>query len=69
MISPCKTCENRGCGSYHDECEKYKEYRVAKDEECNDRTAKFLVEEDVRARIKSMGKRRNSNGIWRCHKK
>lgn len=24
--APCKTCENKGCGSYHDECEAYQEY-------------------------------------------
>ena len=25
--SPCKDCENKGCGSYHDKCEKYAGYK------------------------------------------
>ena len=24
--APCLNCERRGCGSYHDECEKYKAF-------------------------------------------
>lgn len=24
--APCIECEKKGCGAYHDECEKYKEY-------------------------------------------
>lgn len=24
--SPCKDCERKGCGSYHDECKVYQEY-------------------------------------------
>ena len=24
---PCRNCERRGCGSYHDECPKFKAYR------------------------------------------
>lgn len=26
-IPPCGKCERKGCGAYHDKCEKYKEYR------------------------------------------
>lgn len=26
MICPCKDCENKGCGTYHDQCEKYQQY-------------------------------------------
>lgn len=25
--APCKDCPAKGCGSYHDECEKYIEYQ------------------------------------------
>lgn len=26
MICPCKDCENKGCGVYHDQCEEYQKY-------------------------------------------
>ena len=26
MVCPCKGCENAGCGSFHDQCEKYQEW-------------------------------------------
>lgn len=30
-VSPCKKCENKGCGSYHDECKPYQEYKAKMD--------------------------------------
>ena len=27
MKNPCIDCENKGCGSYHDECERHKEWK------------------------------------------
>ena len=27
LIAPCKNCENKGCGIYHDKCEKYQQYK------------------------------------------
>lgn len=29
--TPCKNCERKGCGAYHDHCDKYQEYRQQKD--------------------------------------
>ena len=29
--APCKTCERKGCGAYHNECERYKDYINAQD--------------------------------------
>lgn len=29
MIAPCRDCENKGCGSFHDRCGKYRAW-VAK---------------------------------------
>lgn len=26
-VPPCKDCPNRGCGSYHDKCREYQEYK------------------------------------------
>ena len=27
MISPCKTCEKKGCGAYHSQCKPYLKYK------------------------------------------
>lgn len=27
MIIPCKNCERKGCGAYHDECEEFQAYK------------------------------------------
>lgn len=27
MKSPCMDCENKGCGSFHDKCNKYAKFR------------------------------------------
>lgn len=26
VICPCKNCEKKGCGPYHDQCEAYQKY-------------------------------------------
>lgn len=31
MINPCRDCERKGCGTYHDECEQYQQYRVERE--------------------------------------
>ena len=32
MKCPCKGCPNAGCGSYHDKCETYQEWKNGLDE-------------------------------------
>lgn len=32
MKCPCKSCEKVGCGSYHDKCHAYSEWRAFRDE-------------------------------------
>lgn len=27
LYSPCKECKNKGCGSFHDRCKKYQDYK------------------------------------------
>lgn len=27
IVAPCKYCERKGCGAYHNECPDYKKYR------------------------------------------
>lgn len=26
MLCPCKECEKKGCGTYHDQCEEYQKF-------------------------------------------
>jgi hypothetical protein len=30
-VCPCKTCPRRGCGKAHDTCDKYKEWKLARE--------------------------------------
>ncbi len=57
MICPCKDCENKGCGVYHSQCEKYLEYR-----ESLEMARKKEKEE------KMFFERRRKNGISRTYK-
>ena len=34
---PCKNCEKKGCGAYHDICEKYQAFREEKEKEYEER--------------------------------
>jgi hypothetical protein len=49
MICPCKDCENKGCGSYHSQCERYIEYAKWKKRinelERNDKQLKYNIKE------------------------
>ena len=29
--APCKNCDRKGCGAYHDQCEKFLEYKREKE--------------------------------------
>lgn len=32
MVCPCKDCDNKGCGVYHSQCQKYLEYKKWKEQ-------------------------------------
>lgn len=32
MICPCRDCNNKGCGAYHDVCTEYQEFRKYRDD-------------------------------------
>lgn len=69
MEAPCGKCERKGCGSYHDTCEKYKEYK-RESEKKRERIMQELIASDFeKVRMRSMKNNRNSNGIGRAHKK
>ena len=46
---PCKDCENQGCGAYHDQCEKYAEWKQlqAEEKESPDIWYGYLLERDL----------------------
>ena len=54
MTAPCKDCPKKGCGSYHSECEKYKEYQREKTE-WNDKLIEYKKTSFTRAKLKDMG--------------
>lgn len=39
MKMPCRYCENKGCGAYHDQCEKYQIYK----KELSDKKEKIWI--------------------------
>ena len=45
MNTHCENCENRGCGSYHDKCEKYQEFLEANNLVKSNRRKKKEIEE------------------------
>ena len=46
MRCPCRDCEKAGCGPFHDECERFQEWKAWKDEvnkqKAKDQTCKDL---------------------------
>lgn len=61
-VSPCKSCDRKGCGSYHDECKEYLEWK----EEC--KTYK-KPPEYYREFIKETTYKSRKSGQFRNHKK
>ncbi len=59
--SPCKNCPNKGCGSYHSQCEDYLKFKEKVDKE-NQNRLKAKEFEDIYLRMKvrelDKGKRR-----------
>lgn len=63
MDAPCKECENKGCGAYHDICQKYIDFRKER---------KRIIDRDY---IDTIGDRtavkNHSNGkltSWKTHR-
>ena len=55
MNSPCIDCEKKGCGSYHDECPEYNEYKEIIERNkivYKPHGREFLPESTFRSRIK-----------------
>lgn len=48
---PCKNCPNSGCGTYHDKCELYLEFKRKEDERKRKNRELNMIAYDVNARI------------------
>ena len=66
-------CENKGCGSFHDKCEKYLEFRRKREKELDDEMKeRYEIMSANIARnngIKRMKSKKISNGIVVSKKK
>lgn len=69
MEAPCGKCKRKGCGSYHDVCEEYREYKEEARKKHEKIMEKLLDADFERARFRSMKTNRNSNGVGRSYKK
>lgn len=47
MDVPCKDCERKGCGSYHDICPMYQEFKKEKNEDYKERLKKSQKRQDL----------------------
>lgn len=47
LEAPCKDCPKKGCGSYHDVCQNYQDYRVKWEAMVNERNKKRKVESEL----------------------
>jgi hypothetical protein len=63
MLNPCKDCERKGCGAYHDECEQYKSFKEFQ------KLRKGTGDDYFREYIKNSTYTKRANPIFRRHKK
>lgn len=61
VVCPCIKCENKGCGSYHDKCELYLEYKKDRERIYNERRVnrdfQDIVTEGIRRGIGKIQKK------------
>lgn len=63
LSSPCASCAKKGCGSYHDQCEKYAEF---KNKSAKTKTARMqeVEKRDVDISLsRLMSRSRRTNGV------
>lgn len=46
--APCKDCEKKGCGAYHDKCPEYLAFKEQHKKEKEERQSRIKVEMDYR---------------------
>ena len=71
--APCINCDNKGCGSFHDKCEKYLEFRRKREKELEDekKERNEIMSANVARNdgIKRMKSKRCTNHVYKCNKK
>ena len=48
ITAPCKDCPRKGCGSYHDKCPEYQEYKTATKKESEEKKKRLKCEIDYK---------------------
>lgn len=66
--APCMKCENRGCGTYHDVCPEYQDYKKYSEEYKAKKYAEKEKEYFMRQNRKS-APRPPENSVMKMHKK
>ncbi len=59
--SPCKDCQNKGCGAYHDECPEYQEYKIKHEQEKEEIRMKNKAENDYTSIVVERAIKRRNN--------
>lgn len=66
MKNPCYNCENSGCGTYHDECPDYQEWRKELDRVKESRFKESQTEADLNyiSHVHYMRMRKDGKTKW-----
>ena len=62
MVCPCRDCENKGCGAYHDICEKYQDYKRYINRSKSNKLKSDEIRHTINSSIKRMRKAKRSKG-------
>lgn len=69
MVAPCKDCDKKGCGSYHDKCETYQRFLKIRNEE-KEQVAKAKKElYPLTKKSKKLYIRNGRDRVFKDHKK
>ena len=60
---PCVSCPDKGCGSYHDECKKYQDYRKLCEFAKANRKKDLEIRDDWYRRRDSIQRHINNGGV------
>lgn len=67
MQGPCVDCEKRGCGSYHDQCEIYQEFKKKLAEIAEKKRQLAANEDSAIAGVHRMRTKRSTNGVVKMY--